>query len=88
MIPMRYHPPRPLEVVAAPDGTPRAFGWRRHWRQVARVERAWRREYVWWQGAGAAIRRAYDELTTRDGLRCVIYRALIAEGWYLEQILD
>jgi len=55
---------------------------------VARVERRWKQDYGWWQGPGEARSRDYFDLATRDGLRCVLYRDLLAEGWYLEQVDD
>ena len=82
-----FHPPRPIRVVA-PDGWPRAFDWRGRWRQVAGVERRWQQDHGWWRGPEEAISRDYFDLATRDGLRCVIYRDLLAEGWYLEQVYD
>ena len=88
MIPRRFPPPQRLTGSRAPDGTPRRCTWRGRPHLVARVERTWQQQWAWWQGAGEAVDRRYFDLTTRDGLRCVIDEDRAGGGWWLEQVSD
>jgi hypothetical protein len=88
MMPRRFHPAPAIDVWSRADGTPYRLVWKRRAHPVARVENTWAMVHGWWQGAGEALDRRYFDLTTRDGLRCVVYRDKATDGWHLEQILD
>ena len=43
------------------------------------------RQGYWWE---EEVWRDYWEVITDSGLWCVLYRDLLADGWYLERIYE
>jgi hypothetical protein len=81
--------PRPLQtliVAATPGGEPAGFHWRRRWRMVARIERAYTEQPGW--AAEQPVDRRYYTLATRDGLLCTVYHDRHADTWHLDTIMD
>lgn len=87
MIARRFAPAPAVTVWPDRRGHPRGLRWRGRARQVEAVEASWRQQTGWWPGPEAAISRAYHQVRTRDGLRCVVYRDRSTRQWYLEAIL-
>ncbi len=79
---------RPEEIkvplVAAPDGPPRRFTWRRATHAVVRVEGPERIAMEWWKREEAALTRDYFRIEDTEGLRFWIYR----DGLYGSELID
>ncbi len=86
MIPRRFHPPHPLAVWLADDGTVERFVWRRREHRVAATETEWSEDWGFW--TADPVSRKYYRLRAFDGLVAVVYRDLLDGRWYLEQVLD
>ena len=77
--PRRLGTPRPATVHAAPDGRPLAVAGR----EVDAVRESWLVEDRWW--TDRPLRRRYWEVVTADGRDIVVYRDLVAGGWFAQR---
>jgi hypothetical protein len=73
----------PIDVDTVKD-RPIALRWQRR-RLVRAVTDHWLIHDDWWHDE---IWRHYFEVTTVDGLLCVVYRDLLTDRWYLERVYD
>ena len=78
-------PPIPILAIVV-DGQPQQFTWEgRHYR-VEQIALHWRKR-VWWRG----IWRDYFKLVTHNGqgsVLVVVYRDLLDNEWYLQEVYD
>ena len=84
----RFDPAPILHRWCGRHGQPHTFIWRRRTRVVAAIDHHWTIKTAWWRGTDEAVDRFYYDLTTRDGLRCVVFRDGVADAWYMESIDD
>ena len=75
----RLGAPHPVQIAAAPDGTPAAVDGR----AVDSVSEEWVVEDRWW--TDAPLRRRYFELVLRDGRNVVVFRDLAGGRWHLQR---
>lgn len=75
----------PIAVASDDWGAPRAFTWRGRRHQVRTITKRWRVDVDWWQ---ERVWREYFKLATHTGLLVVVYRDLLAGGWYLQRLYD
>jgi hypothetical protein len=75
----RLGAPKPATVEADARGTPTAVGAV----EVDTVREEWVVEDRWW--TSRALRRRYFELVLIDGRNVVVFRDLVAGGWYLQR---
>ncbi|MGZ5332507.1 MAG: hypothetical protein ACXWW8_02015 [Solirubrobacterales bacterium] len=75
----RLYRPRPTQVAAAADGTPRALGAKR----VTAVREEWLVEDGWW--SGRPERRRYFELVLEDGSDVVVFCELPSGRWFRQR---
>ena len=75
----RLGDPKPATVEADDRGTPAAVG------SVAvdTLREEWVVEDRWW--TGHPLRRRYFELVLVDGRNVVVFRDLVAGGWFLQR---
>jgi len=92
----------PVPVEAAPDGTPKAFTWRRVRYRVLHLNEPWHLSDRWWVTAAEADRtggqgysdRYYYRVCARAtgssvDLWCDMYQDRASPGlWVLERVLD
>jgi hypothetical protein len=69
----------PVVVEAAPEGRPTTVG--DH--AVEAVRESWLIEDRWW--TDRPLRRRYWEVVTTDGRDLVLFRDLVAGGWYAQR---
>ena len=74
--------PRPVQVQAAPDGTPRAVLAAGQSLPVAAVVDRWRIDDEWWR---EEISRFYYRLALADGRLLTVFQDLIGGGWYAQR---
>lgn len=67
------------------EGIPQSFLWQEQTHSVERIIHSWRVDIEWWR---EHIWRDYFKLTTDTHLLIVIYRDLIDDIWYLQQLYD
>lgn len=77
--PRRLAVPRRVAVDAGEDGRPLEVGGR----AVDAVREAWLVEDRWW--TDRPLRRRYFELVLEGGANAVVYRDLIAGGWFAQR---
>jgi hypothetical protein len=75
----RLATPRTVRVRTGEGGRPEAVGDR----AVEAVRESWLVEDRWW--TDAPLRRRYWEVVTADGRDLVVYRDLVAGGWYAQR---
>jgi hypothetical protein len=75
----RLGEPKPARVQANDGGVPVAV----EAREVDSVREEWVVEDRWW--TGRPLRRRYFELVLTDGRNIVVFRDLIAGGWFLQR---
>lgn len=75
----RLGTPKPASVRADDGGVPEAVGTR----NVDSVREEWVVEDRWW--TGRPLRRRYFELVLADGRNVVVFRDLVAGGWFLQR---
>ena len=75
----RLGEPKPASVQADESGVPLAVGAR----DVDAVREEWVVEDRWW--TGRPLRRRYFELVLVDGRNIVVFRDLVAGGWFLQR---
>ena len=75
----RLATPRAVRVRTGEDGRPAAVGGR----TVEAVRESWLVEDRWW--TAAPLRRRYWEVVTADGRDLVVYRDLVAGGWFAQR---
>jgi CO dehydrogenase/acetyl-CoA synthase delta subunit len=76
---LRLYRPRPVEVVAGPDGLPiTAAGTR-----VEAVREEWLVEDRWW--TPRPLRRRYFELSTADGASRIVFCDLESGRWFTQR---
>ena len=75
----RLNSPQPAQVSADEQGVPLALGPR----EVDSVREEWVVEDRWW--TGRPLRRRYFELVLTDGRNVVVFRDLVAGGWFLQR---
>ena len=75
----RIAEPRPAHVRAGDGGIPAALGER----AVESVREEWMVEDRWW--TGRPLRRRYFELVLTDGRNIVVFRDLVAGGWFSQR---
>jgi hypothetical protein len=75
----RLGEPKPARVQADGVGVPVAV----EARQVDSVREEWVVEDRWW--TGRPLRRRYFELVLADGRNIVVFRDLVAGGWFLQR---
>jgi hypothetical protein len=71
--------PREARVREAAQGRPGAIDGR----AVEAVRESWLVEDRWW--TPKPVRRRYWEVVTADGRNLVVYRDLVAGGWYAQR---
>lgn len=62
-----------------------AFEWKGRRHRVVMVAKSWRMDWGWWR---LRLWRHYYKVVTDTGLLVLIYRDLLDEGWYLQQLYD
>ena len=72
----RLGAPRPVAVRRGDDGAPAALAGR----PVEAVLEDWVVEDRWW--TGRPLRRRYFEVVLHDGRNTVVFRDLVAGGWF------
>lgn len=72
----RLGDPRPIAVRRGTDGSPAAVAGR----PVEGVLEDWVVEDRWW--TGRPLRRRYFEVVLHDGRNAVVFRDLVAGGWF------
>lgn len=75
--------PLPVDVEPDAEGRPAVVRWEQRER-VSEVVARWRVDDSWWR---APVSRMYYEVATPTAL-LVVFRDLIAGGWYLERVHD
>jgi hypothetical protein len=75
----RLGTPRPARIRADDQGVPVALDAR----QVDSVREEWVVEDRWW--TGRPLRRRYFELVLTDGRNVVVFRDLVAGGWFVQR---
>ena len=75
----------PIAVASDDWGAPLAFTWRGRRHRVRTITKRWRVDVDWWQ---ERVWREYFKLATHTGLLVVVYRDLLAGGWYLQRVYD
>ena len=75
----RLGAPKPTSVIPGDGGVPRAVAGR----TVDSVREEWVVEDRWW--TGKPLRRRYFELVLLDGRNVVVFRDLVAWGWFLQR---
>jgi len=74
-------------AVRARDGVPQSFIWHYEDQPILDHSIHWRIHTGWW--IGREIWRDYWEITTGDGLLCVMLRDMLSDGdWYMERIYE
>ncbi len=71
--------PGPVRVRAGGDGVPEGV----EGRAVDCVLEQWVVEDRWW--TGRPLRRRYFELVLADGRNVVVFRDLVAGGWFVQR---
>ncbi len=71
-----FHPPRPIEAIAAlPDQPPAAFTWRRHRHRIRRADGPERVYGEWWRrDAETSAVRDYFRVEDQNGARFLLFR--------------
>jgi hypothetical protein len=67
------------------------FAWQGTRHHIEDVWNQWRIHTHWWGPppfGGEAIWREYLKVTTDTGLLCLLYRDLLAGGWFLARVYD
>ena len=75
----RLAKPRTARVRAGGHGRPESVDGR----EVEAVRESWLVEDRWW--TPKPVRRRYWEIVTTDGRNLVIYRDLVAGGWFTQR---
>jgi hypothetical protein len=75
----RLGEPKPAHVQADEGGVPVTV----EAREVDSVREEWVVEDRWW--TGRPLRRRYFELVLMDGRNIVVFRDLVAGGWFLQR---
>ena len=76
----------PVEVWGG-QKAPAGFAWQGARHGITGIRNRWRIHTRWWQ-PGEAIWREYVKVTTTSGLLCLLYRDLLAGGWFLARVYD
>lgn len=63
------------------------FVWQGTPRRIARVCNRWRVHTRWWEPR-QPVWREYLKVVTGDGLLCLLYRDLLAGGWFFARLYD
>jgi hypothetical protein len=74
----RLHRPRPVDVGTGQGDVPVTVGRE----EVEAVREEWLVEDRWW--TSRPLRRRYFELTTTSGANRVVFRDLVAGGWFTQ----
>ena len=69
------------------EDTPAGFFWQGGNHGIENVCNRWRVHTRWWKPEGV-VGREYVKVTTGTGLLCLLYRDLIAGGWFLARVYD
>lgn len=77
----------PISVETNSDGCPTRFAWRGRVHRLQRIQQRWQVDTDWWSDDGH-VWRDYLAVVTADGLLCVLYYDMLAEGWYLAKLYD
>jgi hypothetical protein len=77
--PRRIREPRPAEVCADSGGQPLAVDGER----IDALRESWLVEDRWW--TDRPLRRRYWEVVTDGGRNIVVFRDLVAQGWYRQR---
>jgi hypothetical protein len=77
--PRRVREPRPAEVRAGEGGRPLVVDGER----VDALRESWLVEDRWW--TDRPLRRRYWEVVTDGGRDVVVFRDLVAQGWYRQR---
>lgn len=75
----RLGAPKPTSVIQGDGGTPRTVAGA----NVDAVREEWVVEDRWW--TARPLRRRYFEVVLVDGRNVVVFRDLIAGGWFLQR---
>ena len=75
----RLSQPKPVQVRSGEGGRPEAIGAR----AVEAVRESWLIEDRWW--TPEPVRRRYWEVVTADGRDLVVFRDLVAGGWFSQR---
>ncbi|MEZ4714229.1 MAG: hypothetical protein R3A44_44015 [Caldilineaceae bacterium] len=79
--------PQPIAVTLSTQRRPQRLRWGQHHFVIDQITDEWQVETDWWR-AGGAQQRHYFAVTTAAGALFVIYRDLLVDQWFLEQIYD
>jgi len=69
------------------EGAPDGFFWQGRRHHIKDTHNCWRVHTRWWEPE-EAVWREYLKVTTGTGLLCLLYRDLIAGGWFLARVYD
>jgi hypothetical protein len=75
----RLGAPNPTSVTTGSGGTPRTVAGA----SVDTIREEWVVEDRWW--TGKPLRRRYFEVVLTDGRNLVVFRDLVAGGWFLQR---
>jgi hypothetical protein len=76
----------PIVVTADQQGRPLLFYWQGRSHSIRAIVSERRVDVHWWQNA--RVWRHYYTLVSHTGLMVTIFRDLLAEGWFLQQLYD
>lgn len=73
--------PRGIAVETDEAGEPRAAAWQGRFRRITAIHDRWRIDDEWWR---EEISRMYYHVELETGRRLVIFRDLVAGGWFVQ----
>jgi hypothetical protein len=76
----------PITVTTDRQGQPQLFYWQGRSHPIRTIIAERRVDVHWWQND--RVWRHYYTLTSQTGLMVTIFRDLLADGWYLQQLYD
>ncbi|MFO8010655.1 MAG: hypothetical protein R6U89_07575 [Dehalococcoidia bacterium] len=79
-----FRPAISITVNEGFSGAPEDFVYRRKKIAVRQIDRRWRIREGWWR---SEVAREYFQVET-SRFTCMVYRDMLAGGWYLQRIYD
>ncbi len=76
--------PQPIDVREGDAGRPTSIRLGKRWQAVARIEDAWRIDDEWWRER--PIARLYLRVVLKDGTTLGLFKDLVREEWYKQQL--
>ncbi len=80
-----FHPPRPIQVRSAADGTPTHIQSAAGWQPITQVLNRWRLDCDWWR---VPIAREYWRLLVDNTLAVECFCDRPTAAWFLERVYD